>query len=139
MGKGHRTRRMKQEADRLHLQQSLSTLTPYLYTYVSYTGIHDPGADVAPHWWGGREDSGRDGREGGRDRWMTIGAELYQWSCILILSLLFLSKTASQQLTQQKGRVAGNVVMACRFNAKREKRKRNGENARKYRMKVRIE
>jgi hypothetical protein len=27
--------------------------------------------------------------------------------------------------------------MACRFNAKREKRKRNGENARKYRMKVR--
>ncbi|KAM3571549.1 hypothetical protein VYU27_006422 [Nannochloropsis oceanica] len=44
-------------------------------------------------------------------------------------------RTASQQLTQQKGRVAGNVVMACRFNAKREKRKRNGENARKYRMK----
>lgn len=37
---------------------------------------------------------------------------------------------------QQKGRAAGNVVMACRFNAKREKRKRNGENARKYRMKV---
>lgn len=28
------------------------------------------------------------------------------------------------------------AVMACRFNAKREKRKRNGENARKYRMKV---
>ncbi|TFJ84249.1 hypothetical protein NSK_004240 [Nannochloropsis salina CCMP1776] len=43
-------------------------------------------------------------------------------------------RTGSQQV-QQKGRAAGNVVMACRFNAKREKRKRNGENARKYRMK----
>lgn len=34
-------------------------------------------------------------------------------------------------------RTQGVAVMACRFNAKREKRKRNGENARKYRMKVR--
>jgi len=69
---------------------------------------------------------------------MTMGTEMDGLSRNLIPSLLFFFKTASQQLTQQKGRVAGNVVMACRFNAKREKRKRNGENARKYRMKVRI-
>jgi hypothetical protein len=52
-------------------------------------------------------------------------------------NLTFSSFHSYPHVASQQGRVAGNVVMACRFNAKREKRKRNGENARKYRMKVR--
>lgn len=50
---------------------------------------------------------------------------------------LSLTRTHTNHAAGARERTQGVAVMACRFNAKREKRKRNGENARKYRMKVR--
>jgi len=47
-------------------KQSPHTLTPCLYSPYTYTGFHDPGSDVASHWWVGWE-GGEGGREGRRE------------------------------------------------------------------------